>query len=143
MTQQAALVNRQFGGAHGAELRLIVSDAGAEQPDWRNFLNCVLTQEEALRKLRTQPLAAELMQALALAADAAQSEWLHLRSLPADLAGSTVPDEMAHEWDSLADKCRVARGGLNQILASYDAAIAQFPARLLAGFMGFELVGRL
>jgi LemA protein len=143
MTQQVVLVNRQFGGAEDADLRLIMADASDTQPTWTNFLNSILAQDEALRKLRAHPLAAEPMQALALAADATQNEWLHLRSSPADLAGSAIPDEMAYEWDALADKCRVSRGGLNQILASYDAAIALFPARLLAGFMGFEPVGRL
>jgi hypothetical protein len=49
-----------------------------------------------------------------------------------------VPASQVTEWKSLANNVQIARGGYNQIVTKYNAAIAQFPARLVAGIMQFK-----
>lgn len=143
MTQLLELACKRFGVMDVAAARTASQQEESIPPEWVALVECLVTLDEALRRARAQPLKPEAMQALATAADGLQREWQRLNDSPADLAGAAVPEDMRVAWDAIADKCRSARNGLNQILVTYDAAIAQFPARLLAGFMGFESTGRL
>ena len=45
---------------------------------------------------------------------------------------------MRTQWDAVTQRVETARGGFNQILTHYNEALAQFPARLVAGAMGFK-----
>lgn len=143
MVQLLDLACKRFGVADVTAARAASQQEESIPPEWAALVQCLVVLDEALRKARAQPLKTDTMQALATAADGLQREWQRLNDGPADLAGAAVPEDMREAWDAIADKCRSARNGLNQILLSYDAAIAQFPARLLAGFMGFESTGRL
>jgi len=143
MAQLLELACKRFGVADVAAARAASQQEESIPSEWTVLVECLVLLDDALRKARAQPLRPEAMQALATAADALQSEWQRLNDSPGDLAGAAVPEDMREAWDAIADKCRSARHGLNQILVNYDAAISQFPARLLAGFMGFESTGRL
>ncbi|MBC7918761.1 MAG: hypothetical protein H7Y28_13210 [Rhodoferax sp.] len=143
MTQLLDLACKRFGVADVSAARAASQQDDSIPPEWAALVECLVVLDEALRRVRAQPLKPDTMLALATAADGLQREWQRLNDGPADLAGGAVPEDMREAWDAIADKCRSARNGLNQILVTYDAAIAQFPARLLAGFMGFESTGRL
>ena len=143
MTQLLDLACKRFGVADVAAARAALQHEDSIAPEWAAVVECLVMLDAALRKARAHPLKADAMAALAAAADALQREWQQLNDRPVDLAGGAVPEDMREAWDAIADKCRIARNGLNQILVNYDAAIAQFPARLLTGFMGFQSTGRL
>lgn len=143
LTQLLDLACKRFGVADVAAARAASRFEESIPQDWAALVECLVELDEALRMVRAQPLQRDSMRSLAQAADGLQREWQRLNDAPLDLAGTAVPEDMREAWNGLADKGRNARNGLNQILDSYDAAIAQFPARLLAGFMGFEPAGRL
>lgn len=99
---------------------------------------------DAVWKLpRPNPLAPASLQPLAAAWDAVQAGWVAAAGVPADLAGPSVPPELRLEWDADVFKVQRARDGLNQILQRYNEAIHQFPARIVAGAMGFLPAGQL
>lgn len=143
MTQLLELACRRFGVADVVAARAASRQEESIPPEWAALVDRLVVLDEALRKVRAQPLQPDAMLALASAADGLQLEWQRLNDGPLDLAGAAVPEDMRETWNAIAEKCRSARNGLNQILINYDAAIVQFPARLLAGFMGFESAGRL
>jgi LemA protein len=66
-----------------------------------------------------------------------------LQELPVDLAGPVVPMHVKRQWDVLTLRVDTARGGCNQILMKYNEALTQFPAKLVAGAMGFRPAGIL
>jgi LemA protein len=143
LVQLLDLACKRFGVLDVVAARAASQQGESIPPEWAALVECLVVLDESLRNARAQPLKPDAMQALATAADRLQREWQRLNDGPADLAGAAVPEDMREAWEEIADKCRGARNGLNQILVSYDEAITQFPARLLAGFMGFESTGRL
>jgi LemA protein len=143
MTQLLDLACKRFGVIDVAAARAASQQEDSIAPEWVALVECLVVLDEALRRARAQPLKPDTMLALATAADGLQRQWQRLNDGPADLAGAAVPEDMRESWDAIADKCKSSRNGLNQILVNYDAAISQFPTRLLAGFMGFESTGRL
>lgn len=67
--------------------------------------------------------------------------WSVLRTAPADLAGAALPDNLMQDWDTNSRALHHAIGTFNQILADYNAAIAQFPATIITSFLGFKPAG--
>lgn len=112
-------------------------------PEWGHLLDILQTLERTLKDARGMPLAVEPVARLAQALSALQETWARLCDAPADLAGSPVPDTMRMQWDAVTVKVEAARGGFNRILTKYNEAINQFPARLVAGAMGFKPAGLL
>lgn len=143
LAAQVELVCCRVGASAEPDARSGLQAAHDVPANWSDLLEAIANLDAALRRLRAQLLDADAMQVLGLAADSVQMHWLVLSTAPADLAGASVPDDMRYEWEALAEKSKSARGGVNQILANHDTAIAQFPASLLAGFMGFKPVGQL
>jgi LemA protein len=94
--------------------------------------------EAAYKAARSTPLAQPPLTSLAHAIAAVQTEWQRLRDEPADLAGSPVPDPMRQQWDEAWVKLQSARDAFNQIMARYNEALEQFPARLVVAVMGFQ-----
>lgn len=64
--------------------------------------------------------------------------WSALRTAPADLAGAALPDSLMQDWDANAHVLHHAVGSLNQSLMDYNDALAQFPATVITGFLGFK-----
>ena len=105
---------------------------------WAALVNKVLVLEAAYKVARNMPLKEEPLLELAGAIASVQTEWQVLRDAPADLAGSPVPDAMRQQWEEASVKLQSARDAFNQIMARYNEALHQFPARLVVPVMGFQ-----
>ena len=81
--------------------------------------------------------------ALTAAGSEVWAVWGVLRSAPADLAGAALPDNLMQDWDANSRALQHAIGGFNQILVDYNEAIAQFPAKVITGFLGFKPAGQI
>lgn len=79
-----------------------------------------------------QKLRAESWQAL-------RTAWSHLLSRSVDMAGFPVPEDLRSAWESSASKDVAVQNALNAILATYNAWVHEYPARLVARLMGFEV----
>jgi LemA protein len=82
--------------------------------------------ESSLKVSRTQPLNAPTTSALSTAYETLWSCWLQ------------VPDRLAPQWDHLELQLEMARADFNQSVLSYNAALNQFPAIVLAWVIGFR-----
>jgi LemA protein len=99
--------------------------------------------DRALKDARQKPLAIEPMARLQQAMTALQRVWEGLLTLPGDLAGPTIPEDMQARWSVIAHRVETSRNEYNQILSQYNESTAQFPARLIVGLMGVKPGGRL
>ena len=129
-------------GAHGESGQAVGGDV---QPPvaWVELRVAVESLEAACKLARETPLAIGPMETLTQSLAALDQKWAALRNAPADLAGAAVPDDLLAEWDEATQRVQSARGGYNQIVARYNEAIGQFPARLVVGTMGFKPAGTL
>ncbi len=124
--------------AHGAAVHLHTSTADTSPDDWTVLLAALQVFEDALKETGTSALRNEAPARLGQAFDAVQTAWRRLNEAPPDLAGPLVPVTMRTQWDTVTQRVETARGGFNQILSQYNEALVQFPARLVAGAMGFK-----
>jgi LemA protein len=92
----------------------------------------------SLGAARARPLDGQALDALAAAQDVLAMAWLRMCNEAHDLAGSAVPDTLEAQWQHLANHTRGASDAFNAAVAGYNAAIAQFPAILLAWVFGFK-----
>jgi LemA protein len=99
--------------------------------------------EQFLAQHQPMPLQPDAVSALSNMWEDFQSEWAALCEAPSDLAGPVVPPEMVDAWSATSIKVKSASGGYNQIAAQYNEAIQQYPARWVAGLMGFHLAGSI
>lgn len=106
--------------------------------DWECLLSALQELEDALKDAGTSALRNATPARLGRAFDGVQTAWRRLNEAPPDLAGPLVPAAMRTHWDGATQRVETARGGFNQILSHYNEAVAQFPARLVAGAMGFK-----
>lgn len=138
-----SLVQTHIAG--GADLH--AQDASSIDPEipeaWTPLVSNVLALESAYKVARSMPLTQEPLTRLASAIAAVQLEWQTLRDEPADLAGSPVPEAMRQQWEEAWVKMQSARDAFNQIMARYNEALQQFPARLVVSIMGFQRAGVL
>jgi LemA protein len=128
-----SLINVQFPDEEGSYIPM----------EWAGLVSCVKALEGHCKAARSAPLQPQALQNLARTLDAVDSAWTLLRDQPADLAGPVMPEAMQKLWDEAALKGRAARGGFNQIVERYNAALQQFPASLAVGVMGFKVAGKL
>lgn len=124
--------------AHGAALHLHTSKEDKLTDDWDCLLCALRVFEDALKETGPSALRREAPARLGPAYDAVQAAWCRLNEAPPDLAGPLVPATMRTQWDAVTQRVETARGGFNQLLTQYNEALAQFPARLVAGAMGFK-----
>jgi LemA protein len=110
---------------------------------WRALVNAIAELDVSTKRARAAPMTAAPMAAMASHWKGVQQAWDTLQQQPADLAGPQVPDTVQSEWDDVTAKANIARGGYNQIATRYNEAMGQFPARLVAGFLGFQPAGML
>ena len=139
----STLVQTHVSG--GADLQAQDSgNSGLDIPEpWAPLVNSVLALESAYKVARSMPLAQDPLSRLAAAIAAVQAEWQILRDEPADLAGSPVPEAMRQQWEEAWVKLQSARDAFNQIMARYNEALQQLPARLVVAVMGFQRAGVL
>lgn len=124
--------------AHGAAAHLHTPTGDKTPDDWAGLLSALQNFEDALKETGSSALRNEAPARLGQAFDAVQNAWRRLNEAPPDLAGPVVPATMRTQWDAVTQRVETARGGFNQILTQYNEALAQFPARLVAGAMGFK-----
>ena len=100
-----------------------------------------------LTALRGRPLQQRSALAAFVAHDVACADALAgvQAAVVADAAAASDPDLAIAfaELDRLDTRLAAARQGFNDAAQAYDAAIAQFPTRLLVPWFGFERAGRL
>ena len=130
-------------GVHGESDH--AADMNTTQPPvaWVQLQIAVESLESACKAARETPLAIGPMETLTHSLANLDQQWAALRNAPADLAGAAIPDDMLAEWDEATQRVQSARGGYNQIVARYNEAIGQFPARVIVGAMGFKPAGTL
>lgn len=119
------------------------STADPAYDDWMALLTALQVFEDALKNTQAGGLRNEGLAHLGQSFDAVQIAWRRLNEIPPDLAGPLVPVAIRTQWDTVTQRVETARGGFNQILNQYNEAIAQFPARLVAGVLGFKPGGTI
>lgn len=124
--------------ANGAAVHLHASTADKSPDEWACLLSALQIFEDALKETGINALRDQAPARLGHAFDAVQTAWRRLNEAPPDLAGPLVPATMRSQWDAVTQRVETARGGFNQILTQYNEALAQFPARMVAGAMGFK-----
>jgi LemA protein len=116
---------------------------GKLQPEWEAVLSALEVLDHALKGARAMPLAITPMAGLTQATAALQQVWDSLQAVPSDLAGPVLPHDIHVQWDAVTHRVENSRNGYNQILAQYNEALTQFPARWIVGLMGFKPGGML
>ena len=111
--------------------------------DWAVLQSALQRFEAALKDVGASALRYEPLDQLGHALDTVQEAWRAVGSAPPDLAGPVVPAAMRLQWDATTQRVETARGGFNKIVTQYNEALAQFPARLVVGMMGFKPSGLL
>lgn len=120
-----------------------VQELGRPPLGWEQLLTDLQTLDHALKDAKPTSLDNEALLRLGQTFDGLQRHWQCLQELPGDLAGPVVPVHMKRQWDAITVRVDAARGGCNQILLKYNEALTQFPAKLVAGAMGFRPAGIL
>ena len=108
---------------------------------WTALRGAAAQLSASLAAMRPRPLQAEAAAALAAAQDVLGSAWLRVQQDANDLAGSSLPDTVAAQWLRLNHETSQAQAQFNEAVVRYNAAIAQFPAVLLAWVFGFRRAG--
>ncbi|MDE2419229.1 MAG: LemA family protein [Burkholderiales bacterium] len=140
----AATVQGHLEAMRHSELATKDPEGNAPLPAGWAHLVAELGKLEAISKAaRATPLAIGPMEALTHQLEVVDLAWAMLCDEPADLAGPTVPAALAIEWEAVSQRVHIARGGYNQIVARYNEAIGQLPARVVVGTMGFQPAGTL
>jgi LemA protein len=128
-----ALVQNSFSGAN--------SDTAP--PAQAGLMGAALQFESSMKVARDHPLDTLIMRALETAHETLCTSWLRLRNEPPDLAGAPVPEALQQQWEHIALRADIARVDFNQRVQDYNAAVRQFPARMLAGLIGFKLAHQI
>ncbi len=110
---------------------------------WAALRGAAVQLSVALAAMRPRPLQAEAAAALAAAQDVLGTAWQRLQQDANDLAGSSLPDTVATQWLQQAGETAKAKAQFNDAVARYNAAVAQFPAMLLAWLFGFKRAGAI
>lgn len=105
---------------------------------WAGLGGAAAQFEASLKEARAQPLDALAMSALEAAHEIFCVSWARVQNEPHDLAGSPLPDTLQLQWDRISLHASKARLEFNRPVTVYNAAIVQFPARLLAWLFGFK-----
>jgi LemA protein len=107
-------------------------------------LRAAATQVTAsVAAMRPRPLRPEAAAVLSEARDVLLTAWVRVAQEANDLAGSSIPEALTQQWQQLSAQARAAAENFNQAVDRYNAAIAQFPALLLAELFGFKAARRV
>jgi LemA protein len=99
--------------------------------------------EVALHECGNRLLATGAAQDLTHALYSLDIRWRNWIDAPSDLAGPLIPTDIQMQWELAYQRVEVSKGGLNQLVAKYNEAIDQYPARLLARVAGFRTAGAI
>lgn len=132
MRLRSAVV-QAFGGfdAHMVRLVALLGEFGVQAQDGAAALQGATTQLSAsLAVARARPLQADAVAALAAARDVLHATWA--------AQGPQDDSPWQARWSEHAHQNAQAAVLFNEAVAQYNAAIAQFPANLLAWVFGFK-----
>lgn len=124
--------------AQGAASHPQTMSTDGAHDDWTRLLTALQDFEAVLKDVNANALQYEPLDRLGRAFNTVQEAWCVVDSAPPDLAGPMVPANMHTQWNNTTQRVETARGGFNQIVTLYNEALAQFPARLVVGVMGFQ-----
>lgn len=110
-------------------------------PEWQQVLHAAENLETLLRTSHPRVLDATVVTPFALAWVQLQTAWETVVNQGGDLAGPVVPPELTQAWEAASLKVRVVQGGYAQIVDRYNTSAAEFPARFVAGLLGFTPAG--
>jgi LemA protein len=105
---------------------------------WSGLRAAATQLTSSVAAMRAHPLDPEGAAALAEARDVLMAAWTRVSHEAHDLAGSSIPDALTQQWQQLSAQARACGEHFNQAVGRYNAAIAEFPALLLAGMFGFK-----
>ncbi|HSW17347.1 MAG TPA: LemA family protein, partial [Ramlibacter sp.] len=106
---------------------------------WSGLHGAAAQFAASLAAVRNRPLEPEGIAALSAAQDVLTMAWERAERDDAhDLAGPRLPDTVTARRAQLGQQTHAAADQFNQAVARYNAAIAQFPAVLLAWLFGFK-----
>lgn len=143
MKQCADLVQVHVPSPHQNGVAAGIPEPAALADEWAALFPMLQALERAFVDARAVPLAPPALRHIGQAFDELQRGWASVCASPEDLAGEAVPAPMQCQWDAQTVKVRAARAGFNKITHAYNAALFQFPARLVVGTMGFKMAGEL
>ena len=141
MRVHVELVRHNLTGRAGVQVPKL--DVQTPPDGWSSLLSALQVFEDALKHTTAEALRSGVLEHLGQSFDALKTAWHTLSEVPPDLAGPVVPATMRMQWDLVTQRVETARGGFNQIQIQYNEALGQFPARLVAGWMGFKPGGKL
>ena len=75
--------------------------------------------------------------------NAITSIWGRMRSMPLDLAGAALPEVLVREWDENSMNVKVAVDRFNANVDDYNAAVVQFPAKMIGSFFDIKPAGQI
>lgn len=105
---------------------------------WIGLRSAAAQLAASLAAARARPLDPRAMAALAAARGVLDATWQRMQLTALDPAGAPLPETVQPQWEQGALHVRAAAEAFNQAVAHYNAAIAQFPALLLARVFGFK-----
>ena len=106
---------------------------------WGGLQGAAAQLSASLQSARARPLDPERIAALGAAQEILSMAWDRAERDDAhDLAGPRLPENFSSEREQLVRMAQAATEHFNQAVASYNAAIGQFPAILLAWLFGFH-----
>ncbi len=105
---------------------------------WRGLRAGLLQFNALLVATRNRALEPEALAALATARGVLATAWNRVQNDGHDLAGAPVPYAVISRWDDLMRDAEAARSQFNESVQTYNAAVRQFPAVLLAVCVGLR-----
>lgn len=105
----------------------------------RQFLSCLAPLKAAPQQIA----AVDDLSSVKAARDIFETAWQRLLAEQDDLAGNPVPPNLQILWAQHAPQVQQRLQDYDEAVHAYQQAIGQFPALLLAWFMGFGVTGKL
>jgi len=106
---------------------------------WAGLQGAAAQLAASLAFARLRPLEPDRIAALGSAQEVLAMAWERAERDDAhDLAGSRLPQNLSTEREQMVRMAQAATEHFNQAVLRYNAAIAQFPAVLLAKLFGFQ-----
>jgi LemA protein len=138
MTQALVLMGEAGALSQAPSPDVPAAPPGAVPTNQRSGLQGAAIQfEVALRVARKQPLDAAAVAALQTAFATTQPAWERWAAASTETPEATLAS-VQRAWEDNAVTVRDTVTGFNDAVLAYNAAIAQFPASLLAYFFGFS-----
>lgn len=110
---------------------------------WAGLHGAQIQFSASLAVARSRPLDSAAINALAAADTVLQMAWLRVTGEGSDGIPLLLPETAQAQWSETRQQIRPAAQNFALAVHSYNAAIAQFPALLLAWLFGFRIATSL